>query len=365
MRLSYSESDTENTPLIDPAMTRAAAGHIDHQDQAVGWEDPDKTRLVPVAQPSPSSLSARTGSSELVDAAAETDEDEKKTFLGLNPPQIVGGALASATAAGVGAQLGVAGTIAGAALTSVVIAVGGAAYTTSISRTSSRLGAVASRVRLDGTAPPLRGVSNAADSSGPSVTTSDAATSAAHITDATTIRSRRIGAATPVVGDSGGGESQAKRSWRDRFSPFHVLATAAAVFLLAVVVVTGLETLRGESFSGNGQTTVGQIGREAGGGSTNGSGKTGPADPDTDRDAPRGEATAPATTPAPAKSQTPAPTSRATSSSTPTSAATSSGRADTQTRPNTSSDAPNSGDASGTSGTSGRSSTDNGTTNGG
>lgn len=262
MRLSFSESDIDpNVPRPDPAVRRAAAAHIAEQEQAV-WVDPDKTNVVPV-----------TAGAVAPEPGEETPE--KKTFLGLNPAQIVGGALASSTAAILGAKLGVAGTVAGAALTSVVIAVGGAAYTRSISRTGSGLGAVAARFRLGGTTPVKAPVAEPAE---------------------------------------------AHKSWRDRFSPVHIFATAAAVFLLAAVVVTGLEALRGESFAGNGQTTVSQISRE---GLSNSNSRTNTdSERPADQTGTQSEAPAPEATATPSRSTTPAPTSGATSSPAPTSGAT-------------------------------------------
>ena len=54
--------------------------------------------------------------------------------------QVTGTALASITAAYLGSHLGVAGTVFGAGLTSVVISVGGALYQRSLERTKEKLG---------------------------------------------------------------------------------------------------------------------------------------------------------------------------------------------------------------------------------
>ena len=56
----------------------------------------------------------------------EEEDSDKRKKVDVKPSQVVGGALASVTAAFLGSQLGVAGTIVGAGLTSVVITVGGA-----------------------------------------------------------------------------------------------------------------------------------------------------------------------------------------------------------------------------------------------
>ena len=64
-------------------------------------------------------------------------EPEKKSRLDLSPVQVMGGALAAMTAAGLGSRLGAEGTIVGAALASVIAAVAGALYTASLRRTSA------------------------------------------------------------------------------------------------------------------------------------------------------------------------------------------------------------------------------------
>src|SRR3954453_21908383 len=58
--------------------------------------------------------------------------EEKKKVFDLSLTQVAGGALAAMTAAALGSTLGVAGTIAGAALASVVAGVAGSLYTASL-----------------------------------------------------------------------------------------------------------------------------------------------------------------------------------------------------------------------------------------
>ena len=64
---------------------------------------------------------------------------EPKRLLDLSATQLVGGALAAMTSAVVGAQLGVAGTILGAALGSIIAGVAGTLYTVSLKRTKDRI----------------------------------------------------------------------------------------------------------------------------------------------------------------------------------------------------------------------------------
>jgi len=67
------------------------------------------------------------------------DKKSKKGQLDLSVSQIVGGALAAMTAAALGSQLSVAGTVIGAALASIIAAVAGSLYTASIRRTREKV----------------------------------------------------------------------------------------------------------------------------------------------------------------------------------------------------------------------------------
>lgn len=75
-------------------------------------------------------------------------EDERTRKLDISPAQVSGAALASVTAAFLGGQLGVAGTVGGAALTSVVITVGGALYQRSLETTRDKANVAAARAAL-------------------------------------------------------------------------------------------------------------------------------------------------------------------------------------------------------------------------
>ena len=57
------------------------------------------------------------------------DKQSKAKELDLSATQVVGGALAAMTAAALGSQLSVAGTVVGAALASIIAAVAGSLYT--------------------------------------------------------------------------------------------------------------------------------------------------------------------------------------------------------------------------------------------
>jgi hypothetical protein len=74
------------------------------------------------------------------DTSAESGNKQSKAKgLDLSATQIVGGALAAMTAAALGSQLSVAGTIVGAALASIIAAVAGSLYTASLRRTSDKV----------------------------------------------------------------------------------------------------------------------------------------------------------------------------------------------------------------------------------
>jgi hypothetical protein len=83
---------------------------------------------------------------KLTNRAAEPDTNKqsgekksKKGGLDLSVTQIVGGALAAMTAAALGAQLSVTGTVVSAALVSIITAVAGSLYAASIRRTGDKV----------------------------------------------------------------------------------------------------------------------------------------------------------------------------------------------------------------------------------
>lgn len=80
-------------------------------------------------------MSGNSDKSEVRNDSARRDDkpaEEKPKKIDVSGAQVTGGALASVTAAFLGSQLGVAGTIVGAGLTSVIITVGGALYQRSL-----------------------------------------------------------------------------------------------------------------------------------------------------------------------------------------------------------------------------------------
>ncbi|MFI9384065.1 hypothetical protein [Kutzneria sp. NPDC052558] len=144
------------------------------------------------------------------------DKENGTNRLDIKPTQVAAGALASVTAAVLGSKLGVAGTVAGAGLASVVGTVGASLYERSIHAAKDR---VTARIKQE--EPPV---------------------GASH--DAETVRLM----VAPPKREAG------KRRW-----PMLAAATAAA-FVLGMGVLTVVELLDGQATSGNGQrTTVGAL----------------------------------------------------------------------------------------------------------
>lgn len=178
------------------------------------------------------------------------DEDQPKEPIkvSFSLPQITGGALAAATAAALGSSLGTAGTIFGAAVASVIGGIAGTLYSAGIDRTH-------------------RKVTEAIQRGYERVRTEDRPTQQLPATDAETQVLTDAGlifrdsaddlAQTRVdlspVDDPGGDGNGRKPVWK-------VMAiTIAAIFLLALVVVTALELGLGRALDGSDGTTVSQV----------------------------------------------------------------------------------------------------------
>lgn len=152
---------------------------------------------------------------------------------GIRFSQVVAGALAAVTAALIGSTMGVAGTVVGAGLASVISTVGGAVYLRSIQRTREGVRTVRAKV--------------VGRSVGATVLVSDE--------DPEEPAGAEVEAA-PV-------EAEPERSdqpppGRRRRWPTLVVTTVAA-FALGMLAITGVEWLRGESLSGGSGTTFGSI----------------------------------------------------------------------------------------------------------
>ncbi len=82
---------------------------------------------------------------------AASEPSSERLFLGLSAPQVAGGALAAATSAVAASFLGVAGTLIGAVVGSLVATIGGAVYSHSLGLAASQLRVVRVAGRTDPT----------------------------------------------------------------------------------------------------------------------------------------------------------------------------------------------------------------------
>jgi hypothetical protein len=155
---------------------------------------------------------------------------EKKSWLDLSAIQVMGGALAAMTAAGLGSRFSVEGTVVGAALASVIAAVASALYTASLRHTSAAVRGVLGGRRRQTSA--TRG----SFTSRPAPTGSTAVTPEALATLADPSRRRSV-VLSAVLG-------------------------AVAIFVLAGGVLTMYEAIAGQALSGGRGTTISQVQQE-------------------------------------------------------------------------------------------------------
>ena len=186
------------------------------------------------------------------------EPEHKPKRIDLSPTQLAGGALAAMTSAVVGARLGVAGTVLGAAVGSIVAGVAGTLYTTSLRHTKEKISSVivaktedAETAIIPVPAEPYR-VADQHTSSQASI--GDAPTrQLPWATDAAARPATAVGAIEP---------SQPKHRWPWKA----ILVSTAAVFVLAFAAITGFEVLTGHAISGGQGTTITQVseGRSSG-----------------------------------------------------------------------------------------------------
>ena len=179
-----------------------------------------------------------TVNSETKSASTPESGPEPSRGLDLSVTQIVGGALAAMTAAALGSRLSVAGTIAGAALASIIAAVAGALYTASLRRTRDK----------------VRSVWTGAANGTPTrveVVTEDAARAEA---DAAAAPPLEVSPEPVLVRPESTPEWwRSGRLWK------RILVGALATFALAAGAVTGLELVSGQALSGGSGTTFEQV----------------------------------------------------------------------------------------------------------
>jgi hypothetical protein len=165
--------------------------------------------------------------------------DDKPHTDSIRFSQVLAGALAAITAAVLGSTMGVAGTVVGAGLASMVTTVGGALYLRSIQRTKQGVQSVRNLV-----------VARAGTTS---VTLVEREPEPADHTELA--ETADTVAADQATSDEDGEQPPARRKLRWPA----LIAAAVLAFVLGMMVVTGVEWLRGEPLSGGEGTTVGGI----------------------------------------------------------------------------------------------------------
>ncbi|MEV4645316.1 hypothetical protein [Saccharopolyspora sp. NPDC049357] len=222
----------------------------------------------------------------------------------MSPAQVGGAALASVTAAFLGSRLGVAGTVVGAGLTSVIITIGGALYQRSIEKTREKAVVAAARASV------LR----QRRTQSAQVTGTEEATRKIQVsgTEEATRKIQVTGLQWP--GGEAVEESSAESSGtrtvlsppvpRRRWGRWTLVgATCAAVFAVSMLLVTGFEGLTGRPLSGGDGTTLGKVFQPA----PRAPVKTAPVAPTTSEPAPTSETPSPEPSAPPTSSQQPAP----------------------------------------------------------
>jgi hypothetical protein len=155
-------------------------------------------------------------------------EQERKSWLDLSPIQVMGGALAAMTAAGLGSRFSVEGTVLGAAIASVIAAVAGALYTASLRRTGEA----------------VRGVLGARRTVASQIMRPSTGSTAV--------------APESLSGPAGTADTSARTS-RRRTLVLSSVVGAVAIFALAGGALTMYEAIAGQALSGGGGTTFSQV----------------------------------------------------------------------------------------------------------
>jgi hypothetical protein len=227
--------------------------------------------------------------------AQKSEKTEKSEKSGIKIVSVIAAALAAVTAALLGSTLGVAGTVLGAGVASVVTTVGGEVYLRSLQRTRE----AAQRAKALAVLGTRRGVT-------------------------------REEPAPEIVEDEA---EEAKSKWKPRW-PL-IIGTSLVAFVIAIVAITSFEGATGKTFGGGEGTTIGKI---VGGGKAKApvdEPKTPSTSESSSDDAPTGTPTttptSPTTTPSSPTTTPSTPTTTPTTPTTPSSPPASTGSAPTTT----------------------------------
>jgi hypothetical protein len=179
----------------------------------------------------------------------EQPAEPKTPRFEMSATQLIGGALAAMTAAVIGAQLGVAGTVLGAAIGSLVAGAAGSLYTASLKHTRDRL-ASAFVGRVGDTDVEVTTVSTTTEVDGGTTVTQPNAAVAPASPEPVATAAEVDRAGRPV----------SRWPWKP------ILVSTAAVFLLAIAGITGFELVSGQAVSGGEGTTITQVSEGRSGG---------------------------------------------------------------------------------------------------
>lgn len=168
---------------------------------------------------------------------------EKRETDSIRFSQVLAGALAAVTAAVLGSTMGVAGTVIGAGLASAVTTVGGALYMRSIQRTKQGVRTVRDKVVARAGSTSVTLVEEERPAEAEAEAGVDAEADAGVDPDA------------EVAAEEGDEQPPAGR--RMRWPA--LIAASVLAFMLGMIVVTGVEALRGEQLSGGTGTSIGGI----------------------------------------------------------------------------------------------------------
>ncbi|WXK02508.1 hypothetical protein REH65_15545 [Saccharopolyspora sp. ID03-671] len=249
--------------------------------------------------------------------SAEEDRPEKQSEkkMQVSPAQVGGAALASATAAFLGSRLGVAGTVLGAGLTSVIITVGGALYQRSFEKTREKAAVAAAK------AAELR--QRRTQLGRPRSGETEEVTRKLEVTGLQWPGGEAVDEPATVERPGAVEKPGAVEEPRTLLSPpvprrrwgrwALVGATCAFVFAVSMLLVTGFEGITGRPLSGGDGTTLGQVLQPAPVEAERTEPTTG--EPAPTSEAPSAEPSAPSTPPS---SEAPMPTAPPTESGSPT-----------------------------------------------
>lgn len=184
---------------------------------------------------------------------AMTETASPRPKLELSATGVVAGALASVTSAVLGSQLGTAGTLVGAALGSAVGAVATAVYSFGLKSTTHHISTISDRLR---------------HTEGDDADDAETASDDADTTGDAAAPDRESGA----TGDGPAERPTVATAWRRPVTWWTiagVLVSAVIAFVIALGIITGLESATGTSLSGTQGTTVSNLAQEADTGTDN------------------------------------------------------------------------------------------------